>query len=207
MRRSGAEDYVEERDALSRQWPVFLAWCLPEASWTPAPNLGDASAAWARDWGIGGLIVTGGDDIGVDPVRDRSERALLAQAEESRWPVFGVCRGFQLMNLVQGGSLERIAAGGHVATRHALKIEGLAFASAAPVTANSYHSVGIGAAGLARSFRPEATTEDGWIEAASDVERRWLGVMWHPERERPFAQFDRDAVRRHFLNTAEQANS
>lgn len=207
MRRSGAEGYVEERDALSRQWPAFLAWCLPEAIWTPAPNLGEASATWARDWGIRGLILTGGDDIGIDPLRDESERALLTQAEETRWPVLGVCRGFQLMNLILGGSLARIEAGGHVATRHELKIEGPAFATSVPVTANSYHSVGIGTAGLARSFRLEATTEGGWVEAASDAGRGWLGVMWHPEREQPFTEFDREAIRRHFLTTVEQANS
>ncbi len=117
MREVSAEGYNEPRDALARVWGEFLQVAVPEAAWLPVPNLGPASAPLFCDrWDINALILTGGEDIGVSPVRDATERGLLQHFARNGRPVFGVCRGLQLMWTELGGDLE--INGGHVAVRH-----------------------------------------------------------------------------------------
>src|SRR5688572_15983493 len=115
MRIVAAPTYHEPRDAISHDWvrmfelfsitPVFI------------PNVLSDPVAYMREVGAKGLILTGGEDIGSllgkslqDPssnVRDRTETFLMDYAVRERVPVFGVCRGFQLINQYFEGMLER----------------------------------------------------------------------------------------------------
>ncbi len=66
-----------------------------------------------------GLILVGGGDVetarygGKDhptvgevwPIRDEIESRLANMAYDSGWPVFGICRGIQIMNVAAGGKL------------------------------------------------------------------------------------------------------
>jgi gamma-glutamyl-gamma-aminobutyrate hydrolase PuuD len=76
---------------------------------------------WSPDMlddGIHGLLLTGGGDVGaghyggdptvtldVKPARDEFELALLRAASDRGWPILGLCRGAQLMNVWLGGTL------------------------------------------------------------------------------------------------------
>ncbi len=69
--------------------------------------------------GIDGLLLTGGGDFSnrvlgeavsvladsPDPVRDATEFALVRMALQRQIPIFGICRGHQLLNLALGGTL------------------------------------------------------------------------------------------------------
>jgi putative glutamine amidotransferase len=68
-----------------------------------------------------GLLLTGGNDLdphsyksalssrarNVSPRRDKQELQLLEWALEDDKPVFGICRGMQLINVALGGSLHQ----------------------------------------------------------------------------------------------------
>lgn len=68
---------------------------------------------------IDALLLTGGGDVDpvhydgaghatledVDPERDRSELALARRAHEIGLPIFGICRGAQVLNVALGGTL------------------------------------------------------------------------------------------------------
>jgi len=68
---------------------------------------------------IDGLFLAGGGDVDpayyntpkhpncgeIDLLRDDFELALMARVMERKLPVFGVCRGIQLMNVALGGTL------------------------------------------------------------------------------------------------------
>ena len=41
-------------------------------------------------------------------------------------------------------------------------------------------------------------SSDGWVEAAIETDRPVVAVMWHPEREDPIRDLDRQLVRRVF---------
>src|SRR5690606_30929820 len=85
------------------------------------PYREDVSLVGAMLDGVDGMLLTGGDDpdpsawgetwhpeaVPCDPVRERWERALLAEIERRRLPVLGICFGCQIMNLHRGGSLHQ----------------------------------------------------------------------------------------------------
>ena len=141
------------------------------------------------------MILSGGDDIGDDAVRDATERALFDHAVAGGRPILGVCRGLQLIQDHFGGVLEPCPGNTHVAVRHAVAW----LSDGAERQVNSYHRRGIRVGELAPGLRPLAVTADGWVEAAAAEVFAVLGVMWHPERETPPAESDIALLRNHFL--------
>ncbi len=187
MRTIMAEGYHERRDALAQDWPPFLSAALPDASWIYLPSLGaERITAYCQDWGVNGIILSGGEDIGTAPLRDETELALLKWAEVRAFPVLGICRGMQLMTKAAGGELIDLA--DHVATRHRFVETGR--------EVNSYHTKGIGK--CPPGYRVLATAGDGTIEAIRHSYLPWHGWMWHPERETPGDADDFAAVKEIF---------
>jgi putative glutamine amidotransferase len=174
------------------------------------PNSGDPSLAAAYVARIDGLLLTGGDDVHpslfgeaphpridlVDEQRDRFEIALLGAARERRMPVFGICRGIQIMNVALGGDLyQDIPSQAESALGHAQKTlrEGAwhdvdvrpgtrlaAILGEGRAAVNSYHHQACRR--VAHGLSVTATTSDGIVEAVEDPGLPFfLGVQWHPE--------------------------
>lgn len=184
----------EKRDAVDQRlirWleesgfvpvPVPNALCRPDAG-RPA----EALDAWLDRLKPGGVVLSGGNDIGDEPERDRTEARLLERAEAGGWPVLGICRGLQMMTVQAGGSLGRVE--GHVAVRHALESgEG-----EWPAEVNSYHELGL--EGCPPGYEVAARSPDGGIEALVHRSLPREGWMWHPEREETPAPEDRRRLR------------
>ena len=165
---------------------------------------------------LDGLVLQGGNDVAPqnygekpmhadwagDDVRDRYEMALVRAFVKAGKPVFGICRGFQLLNVMHGGTLYQDIAtqrpdslahrDGPSYERHFHDIEiaeGSRLAALYPglrrAKVNSIHHQGI--KDLAPDFVVEARCpDDGVIEA---VRRRGpgfvAGVQWHPEFHDP----------------------
>ena len=143
-----------------------------------------------------GILLSGGNDLGEAPGRDRLERAALAYAREHGIPVLGICRGLQIINGDEGGTLA--ALDGHVAVRHGIFGP---LAGTAGRMVNSYHNHGVLPDGLAPTLEPLAWSEDGAVEALGHRDRPWLAIMWHPERDHPTAAADCELIRNHFGET------
>lgn len=172
----------ETRDALDRAWHDFLGQCglLPVLVPNHEPGLGHLLSAVPCD----GLLLTGGNDLGHlggdAPERDAVERALLRHALAAGLPVLGVCRGMQL--LLDSFGVPLVAVEGHVQARQEIEIEGQA------CVVNSYHRWGC------REVCPElvvwARAHDGVVKAVRHRELPLQGILWHPERLRPFRPAD-----------------
>ncbi len=208
MREVPAEGYNEPRDALARVWGEFLQAAVPEAAWLPIPNLGPVSAPLFCDrWGVNALILTGGEDIGVSPVRDATERGLLQHFARNGHPMFGVCRGLQLMWTELGGDLE--VKGGHVAVRHRVRYtrETTLHVEDRVGEVNSFHGISLRepTADLRKPVVVFARADDGSAEGVRFGDSRMAGVMWHPEREELASSADISLIRRWFGLTTSKA--
>ena len=136
-----------------------------------------------------------------DPHRDETTLRLIGRALEIGVPLFAICRGYQELNVVLGGSLHQ-----HVEEQpgyhdhrenpndpldiqygpaHEVHlVEGgllYGLARTDTVTVNSLHSQGI--ARLAGGVTVEAVADDGLIEGfrVDGAKGFTLAVQWHPE--------------------------
>ncbi len=166
------------------------------------------AAAEAVLGGLDGLILTGGLDVqpelyGADrdprtdparPDRDAWELALLRGARERGIPVFGICRGLQLINVAFGGTLhqhlpevlgtERYRLGGGVFAPNTVSVDpGTRLAGLVgegDLVVHSYHHQGVDRVG--EGLVVTATSDDGLVQAFELPGEDYLvAVQWHPE--------------------------
>lgn len=172
------ESYGERRDCADQNIPRFIEACgyLP----VPMPNVGNIAEKMIEQIQPSGIVLTGGNSLvrygGNAPERDKTEKKILDIALKQDIPVYGFCRGMQVILDYFDCELEQVQ--GHVAVRH--RISG----ALGELEVNSFHNQ------ACRSVKSPlevlAQTEDGVVEAVRDKDKRILSTMWHPERENPF---------------------
>lgn len=161
---------------------------------------------------VDGLILTGGGDInpatygrpmhatvsGIDDARDEIDISLARLAIEMKKPLLGICRGYQIINIVHGGTLFRdIASQKENALFHAcwndlprdfeaheVVLEpGSRLAEIigkSPVSVNSLHHQGVETVG--QGLKVVGTAPDSLVEAFEVPNHPFaIGVQWHPE--------------------------
>jgi putative glutamine amidotransferase len=167
--------------------------------------------------GMDGLLLSGGSDLdpsyygeesvpelGVTlPERDAFEMALLEHALRRNMPIFGICRGMQVLNVALGGTLyqdlpsqmDHMVLLGHRQETpkwqptHEVEMDRGSKAAEIMRTdelkVNSYHHQAI--KDLASGLVAVASSPDGVIEAVEsrDLSKQWMiGVQWHAEAMR-----------------------
>ncbi len=176
---------------------ILYGEALARAGGLPAAFSGGDPASLAREFS--GLLLTGGGDVEparyggarlptdtVDVDRDREEFALLDAFLRQGRPVFGICRGVQLLNVYFGGTLRQQVPGHADGARHTVhavpgsRIEALCGAA---FETNSWHHQAADA--LAPGLRCTASSPDGLAEALEHEAFPVFGVQWHPERMLP----------------------
>ena len=175
----------------------------------PRSSPGDRAAAFAT---MGGLLLSGGADldpslygqephpaVAVEPARDDLELEAWNAARKQGVPIFGVCRGFQAINVFSGGTLVQHLEGHDSPTNapeaHPLRLDPASrlagiLGETDPLLraeVNSYHHQAVRLADLAPGLVASgvAPHRDGELvealEAADPAD--WLiGVQFHPER-------------------------
>ena len=127
-----------------------------------------------------------GVDSDVDEQRDKREWELLRAFCARRKPVFGICRGMQMIDVFFGGTLFQ-----HLATAdiHQNTIHSVITAENSwlrplygeSFSVNSYHHQAIRTLGI--GLRVAAVSDaDGVIEAVEHDSLPIRAVQWHPER-------------------------
>lgn len=157
-----------------------------------------------------GFLFTGGHDVSpalynekkskhcgfVYELRDKMESKLFYTLMNMDKPIFGICRGIQLFNVLLGGSLyQDLPTEYSQSVSHEQKppydepahcvdiaqntpLEDLLKVNSLQV--NSYHHQAIKS--LSSKLAVMATSEDGLVEAVYMPEKRFVwAVQWHPE--------------------------
>lgn len=204
---------------------------VAEAGGVPVvlPSMLGLRAAEALLDGLDGLLLSGGTDLepgyyGEQPIpglgptipeRDAFEMALLKLALRRGIPVFGICRGMQILNVALGGTLYQdlpSQLGGDVLRHcreaskeqpvHEVRVRRGSWlgeiTGGRSVGVNSYHHQGI--KDIGRGLRASAVSPDRVIEAVEwrNLSERWLvGVQWHPEGMRETGPEHRDLFEAH----------
>ena len=200
---------------------------------------GDVTLAHYAEW-LDGIVMHGGADVwpgsyGEEPlqdawigdrIRDLYDLALVEAFEQAGKPIFGVCRGLQLINVAFGGTLYQDIETQHEgALRHrdpvtydlnfheVDMVPGTRLAQIYPgvlrARVNSIHHQGIKR--LAEGFEVEAwSSPDRVPEAIRRKPRPGRGYIaatqWHPEFHRPGADtLDDSAILQDFMAAARAA--
>jgi putative glutamine amidotransferase len=159
-----------------------------------------------------GVLIIGGADIDPSyyggrphasveldgPERDELEIAIVKAAAETDWPVFGICRGLQVMNVALGGTLytdipdqlpgalkhnrdtkrERDLLAHSVTVTRGAQISSIL--GEGELKVNSLHHQGIRL--LGERLLATSTAPDGLVESIEVPGHPFaLGVQWHPE--------------------------
>lgn len=236
---NGLFDYIVDLLGNGGGEPVLLT---PEAlsAGTAGASTDDGDPAEAGAPGaadvfgtLDGVILPGGGDLDprlygeepgdacydINPEQDTLDAAVARLAIEAGLPLFGICRGHQLLNVLYGGTLIQDMASGTVRHRDSPAEGGGLWAwhdvimTPGSKVAGLYGEVADDAGGLlsvkiasghhqaVRRAAPglvvTAVAEDGTVEALEDPERWVASVQWHPEvvelpdaqRQAPFRAF------------------
>ncbi len=167
---------------------------------------------------IDGLLLPGGGDIhpdyfnqewhpkikNVNEARDELELSIFEEAFKKDIPVFGICRGIQIMSVAMGGSLYQDIetdypdeALTHPSiygedSLHQIEIEPVSILGKiigeSVVEVNSAHHQAVNDIG--EGFVVTARSEDGIIEAIENPSKSFvIGVQYHPERMNGTAEY------------------
>ena len=180
---------------------VFSLWRAgARVRWIPLDDIENAIPLLLQ---CDGLLMPGGVDIEPsrygqtrsaqcgksDLQRDEAEWRILGSFLPTRKPVLCICRGVQMLNVFQGGTLHQ-----HIPGHSDFKSRGKGchpvsivpgskldqILNASQITVNSLHHQAVDS--LGKDLTVNAVSEDGIVEAVSHINHPFcIGVQWHPE--------------------------
>ncbi|MCM1179016.1 MAG: gamma-glutamyl-gamma-aminobutyrate hydrolase family protein [Clostridium sp.] len=184
------ESYGERRDCADQNIARFIEACGYLG--VPVPNIRKTAEQLLIQLRPVGIILTGGNSLakygGNAPERDEMEYNLVRLAIKRQIPIYGFCRGMQVLLDYFGCELVEVQR--HVAVRH--KLNG----SLGEIEVNSFHNQAC--LHIQEPLQALAWADDGVIEAVACEEYHILATMWHPERESIFQEEDIIRIRNLF---------
>ena len=130
--------------------------------------------------------------------RDGFEKKIIQYAIKKNIPIYGMCRGMQIIAEHFGASFKKVK--GQVATRHSLIVNKKSkyFKELNRIsTVNSFHNYAIDS--LPKNMMASATNENGIIKAMEHKKYKIFGQMWHSERENFFDKNQTILIKKFFL--------
>ena len=190
MRVTNANGYDEPRDSIARDWSNYILEAFPESKYLFIPNIGEKAINFIKKWDINVLIISGGDDLGVNPDRDTTENKLSEYAIKEDIPVIAICRGLQLILTRYGGKLingDTTFIKQHRTNKHDIIVDDSMH------SVNSYHTNMIDEKTVNNSFTVFARCiSDNSVEGVRNDSI--LAMMWHPEREEKMEKWNKRLI-------------
>ena len=196
-------NYKENREALD----VRVGKLIAECDFVPVPvSIYADTKTYFYSFHPQGIILTGGNDLEIvapgnrlSKERDRLEQSLINIGLENDLPIFGICRGAQMLAHFFDGVLEKH--NGHANVVHPIEVNPESILSvfhSQTKLVTSHHQFCVTKIDE-KLFRISARADDKTIEAFEHKEKPIMGIMWHPERVEPFHSGDISLIKNFFL--------
>lgn len=123
---------------------------------------------------------------------DEQELKFLSLVAQSKKPLLGICRGMQLMNIFDGGTLQQDIPSAPIdhydykkqdKPTHSILVTNSRYLEAGTYNINSIHHQAVDVVG--ENLKATGIAPDGVVEMIEHQNLPWLGVQWHPEFELP----------------------
>ena len=193
MRVTNAENYFELRDSIAKDWFSYMSFVMPNTNWMLLPNLENKIVEYTKKWKLNGFIFSGGENLRVSSCRDNTELELFNYAQKEKFPILGICRGFQAIYSFMGGEINQQGnfLNTHRATKHKISYDNNI------KIVNSFHNNMAMVDSIPKNVKVRAVCiEDNSIEAFTS--EKILAFQWHPEREKKFQEWDAKIIRDFF---------
>lgn len=191
------DSYHELREALDVKWGLlfkalgFLPIILPVEY---------EFEEYFKSMKIDGILLTGGNDLSsidsntLSKKRDVFEKKLIAYGIENGIPIFGICRGMQIIAEYFGSDFKKVS--DQVGIRHNIKAneESKYFRYLEKLgKVNSFHNYAVN--NISEELVISAFNENGIIKAIEHREKKIFAQMWHTEREEKFDTNELNLIR------------
>ena len=168
---------------------IYSASVAITAASTPVGTLYDIWHSGSTEYATASFkpkTLSGGDNIGDNVERGKTEIEMIKFAMKNKIPLFGVCRGMQLINTFFNGTISENSNSGHVGKPHNIDIMNPSLVSLFghdKLEVNSFHNNLIKKDDIGDELDVFALSEkDFTIEGCFHKKYPMIGVMWHPER-------------------------
>jgi len=200
---TASREMIQDKYKCRYQLAQLYAACVQRAGAVPILACGGDAADYVKM--ADAVLFSGGDDVepsrygetvlndtvSCDSVRDKEELALFSAFYAAKKPIFGICRGIQLINVALGGTLWQDIPSQFVNpythsgnSTHQVVLEQTSelynVFSRKQLTVNSYHHQAVKT--LGENLHVNAVSDDGMIEGVESSDGKILAVQWHPER-------------------------
>lgn len=153
---------------------------------------------------IDGVLLSGGNDLNslnqnkLSLKRDAYELKLIEYCSFHNIPLFGVCRGMQIIAKYFDATFKKVD--NQVAIKHKIKVDKNSkyFKYLKKLEeVNSFHNFAIDR--ISDEFLVSATSEDKIIKAIEHKELKIFAQMWHSERVSPFNEYELNLIKEFFV--------
>ena len=196
------DNYYEVREALDTRWAKLFE----ELDFIPIVLPIDINfKKYFKHFQIDGIFLTGGNDLNslntndLSRLRDIYELNLISYGIENEIPIFGVCRGMQIVAKYFESTFKKVK--NHVAVNHKLIVSQNSKYRDNLLKldiVNSYHNFAIDKIG--NNLIISAFSDDKSIEAIEHTKSKVFGQMWHSERQQPYKKEELDLIKTFFNN-------
>lgn len=143
------------------------------------------------------LIISGGNDIynlvksENNLIRNQLDNKVLNNAIKKKIPVLGICYGAQFISHFFNNKVFKKK--GHVKKNNKIIIKDKSYLNKNFIKVKCFHNYGIGAH---KNFDLIGTCEDETVEFYKIRNMKIYGMMWHPERDLNFKNFNKVIIKK-----------
>lgn len=135
---------------------------------------------WLNSIRLSGIVLSGGNNIGEYKLRDNSEKLFINYSLRIGCPIFGICRGMQIIGSYFNVQLKPVKK--HTNILHTV------YSNKKKLKVNSFHKYSLKS--CPKNFSIEFISLDGNIESIKSNDKKIYACMWHPERYKKYKKID-----------------